>query len=270
MAAGNARWEPPILDLTVDRYSAFKAWNHRWTDYSIVTKLKDEDAEYRCSMLRYTFTEETRKIYNTLGLTADEEKDDKIIVKKLGDFAKGTVNESLERHIFYNRDQDEDEIFDDFLTDIKVLIKNCNFCATCVDGVVRDRIVEGIRDPSLRQKLLTDAELDLKKAEDACRAKEKAVKGAKIMSKEKKHDSTAEVEELSRRFSNSKPFQQQQWQQQGSRRGNYNSSSRRGNQRHPQTQNRSEGPPCKFCVRIHQWGRKISVLIGTKNVQHAV
>ena len=122
-AATGVKFEPPTLDLTVDRYSAYKAWFDRWTDYAIVTKLKDEAPEYQCSMLRYTFTEETRKIYNTLGLNADEAKDPAEIIKKLEAFAKGTVNETLERHTFNSRNQDEDECFDDFLTDLKVLIK---------------------------------------------------------------------------------------------------------------------------------------------------
>ena len=183
-AATGVKFEPPTLDLTVDRYSAFKAWHDRWNDYAIVTKLKDEAAEYQCSMLRYTFTEETRKIYNTLNLSADEAKDIKEILKKLEAFAKGTVNETLERHTFNSRKQDEDECFDDFLTDLKVLIKNCNYCANCVDGVLRDRIVAGIRDLSLRQKLLSENDLTLKKAEDACRAREKAVQGAKLLNKD--------------------------------------------------------------------------------------
>ena len=84
----NINWELPKLDLSVDRYSAFLAWFDRWTDYATVAKLKDEDAEYRCSMLRYNFTEETRKIYNTLGLTEAEAKDDKVIIEKLKTFAR--------------------------------------------------------------------------------------------------------------------------------------------------------------------------------------
>ena len=32
-------WTPPILDLYVDRYAAWKIWKSRWDDYSIVTGL---------------------------------------------------------------------------------------------------------------------------------------------------------------------------------------------------------------------------------------
>ena len=259
--AANTKFEPPILDLSVDRYSAYKAWHNRWIDYSIVTKLQDETPEYRCSMLRYTFTEETRKIYNTLNLTADEAKDDKTIITKLETFAKGTVNETLERHTFNSRTQEEGESFDDFLTELKVLLKNCNFCANCVDGILRDRIVAGVRDSSLRQKLLSDPALTLKKAEDACRAKEKAIQGAKMMSNGNEHQERADVDEISRRFNRSHPFQESS-RGRGARGGT-------GRRFHGQTRSegppgrrleaqitRSDGPPCKFCTQVHQWGRQ--------------
>ena len=150
MAIARSNFEPPKLDLTVDRYSAFKTWKDRWTDYVVVTKLSDEAAEYQSSMLRYTFTEETRKIYNTLNLTDEEAKSCNAILTKLETFAKGTINETMERHIFNSRSQEEDEPFDDFLTELKVLSKNCNFCEVCHDGLIRDRIVGGVRDEPLR------------------------------------------------------------------------------------------------------------------------
>ena len=59
---------PPKLDLSVDRYAAFKAWKVRWSDFSILTKLKDKDPAFQCAMLRYSFTEETQKIYESLNL----------------------------------------------------------------------------------------------------------------------------------------------------------------------------------------------------------
>ena len=120
----NLNWEPPKLDLSVDKHSAFKLWKERYTDYCVVTKLADEDAAYRCSTLRYTFTEETRKIYNTLGLTEAEQANDTTIIAKLEEYSKGTVNQMMERYLFFDRDQDDGECCDDFITDIKHLSKN--------------------------------------------------------------------------------------------------------------------------------------------------
>ena len=252
-----AKWEPPKLDLGVERYNAFKSWKQRWKDYSIVTKLNDESAEYKCSMLRYTFSDETQKIYETLGLTDDEEKDVNIIINKLETFAKGTVNETMERHIFNSRDQQDGEPFDDFLTEIKILSKNCNFCQTCHDGLIRDRIVGGIQDPSLRQKLLSDDKLSLKKCEEACRAREKAKEGGKLFSgKNKSDDKDGDVDAVHGRFD--RPPQRGGSSNRGGNsnrgggRGGYNNN--RGGRGGGNAQPKSSDT-CKFCVHYHKYGR---------------
>ena len=138
-AAATLRWEPPKLDLSVDRYNAFKCWHERWKDYAVVSKLAEESEEYKCSVLRYTFSEDTRRIYESLQLSDDDKKNSATIITKLEVFAKGTVNETMERHTFNSRVQQDGEMFDDFLTEIKLLSKDCNFCDTC----------HGVRDNSV-------------------------------------------------------------------------------------------------------------------------
>ena len=246
--AGSLKWEPPKLDLSVDRYNAFELWYQRWTDYAVVTKLAAEEETYKCSMLRYSFTEDTRKIYESLQLTDAEKLNSATIIEKLKEFAKGTVNETLERHTFNSRYQQEGELFDDFLTDIKTLSKNCNFCVTCHDGLIRDRIVQGIRDSSVRQKLLSEEKLALKKAEEICRAREKANQGLKQLKRNTAVEEN-EIARLSHHMHNTR-FDSRG----GARRRNNNYSNT------PPTNNSSprnqEPRPCKFCVGIHQWGRQ--------------
>ena len=41
------------------------------------------------AMLRYTFSDETRQIYESLGLSEDERKDSTIIIDKMETFARG-------------------------------------------------------------------------------------------------------------------------------------------------------------------------------------
>ena len=271
MAEYKPQFEPPKLDLSVDRLCAFKAWKDRWTDYAVVTELEQKSAEYQCSMLRYTFTEETRKIYNTLGLTTDEAKNATTIIQKLETFAKGTVNETMERHTFNSRRQEEGEPFDDFLTELKHLSKDCNFCPNCHDGLLRDRIVAGIRDHPLRRKLLSTDALDLKKTEDLCRATEKAKQGAKLFhGPNKTSEEDADVNEL-RRGLNRTRVSSNNNSRQPNRNNNHNNSrndggdgggNRRSNNRKDGGGRRNQGgnnqppPPCKFCTRSHQFGRQ--------------
>ena len=179
------RIKPPTLDLSVDRYAAFQAWNEKWQDYVMLTGLAEKAPEYQAAMLRYTFSEETRMIYESLSLKEEEKKDAQQILEKMKSFSKGIVNETMERHTFNNREQHEDELFDDYLTDLRMLMKNCNFCENCIDGLLRDRIVNGIRDDVVRKTLLSEKKLTLEATIEKCRAQEKAIQGMETMRKAK-------------------------------------------------------------------------------------
>ena len=257
-AANTGTWQPPKLDLSVDRYVAFQSWYEQWEDWAVVTKLDQESAAFKVSMLRYAFTEETRRIYNTLTLSADDILDHTIIIAKLKEFAKGTVNETMERHTFNSRSQEEGETFDDFLTELRILRKSCNFCEACSDGLLRDRIVGGIRDTALRQKLLSENQLTLKKTEDMCRAKEKAKKGAKMFNERDE----VELDEVTHRFGRNRIVNNNQAVR-------HRSSTRGGRAAAPTSaSNRTTSAPaatsrptrperaCRFCVTFHSWGRR--------------
>ena len=120
-----------------------------------------------------------------MNLSGTDAKDTAKIIDVLEKFAKGTVNETQERHLFNSRCQEENELFDDFLTDIKILSKNCGFCGSCHNSLVRDRIVAGINDDQLRKRLLSDSKLDLQKGENICRSYEKATQGVEALNESK-------------------------------------------------------------------------------------
>ena len=53
--------------------------------------------------------------------------------------------------------QDEDEMFDGFLRDLLELAKSCDFCSSCEDSLIRDRIIIGLKDAETIDKLLEEA-----------------------------------------------------------------------------------------------------------------
>ena len=230
---------PPTLDLTVGRYNNFKQWMTKWRDYEVLTNLKEKPDEYQSAMLRYTFSSETRHIYDSFNLNEDDSKNSETIIQRLETFAKGIINETMERHSFNNRKQEDGEKFDDFLTDIKVLSKNCNFCNQCYPSMLRDRIVGGIKDDHTRQKLLADPKLTPQKAEEMCRAVEKAEEGMTHLRKDKQGESIQYVS--------------QQNQQPNT---NYHSKMHQSNRQSTHNnKNNIRTLQCKFCTRTHPFGR---------------
>ena len=128
---------PPLLDLTADRYAAFKSWKTKWQDYVLLSVLKDKDEEFQSAMMRYTFSAEKRNIYDSLNLSGADSKKPARIMAAMEDFAKGILSETLERHSFNSRRQEEGK---SLMISLQ-LSKNCDFCDVCYPSLLRDRIV---------------------------------------------------------------------------------------------------------------------------------
>ena len=137
----------------------------------------------------------------------------------------------MERHTFNLRQQEDGESFDDFMTDVKTLSKNCKFCDTCYNGLLRDRLVGGIASNSTKKKLLSEKDLTLEKTIDICRASEKAVEGMQLLSK-KKSDVEDNGEEIS-------------WVNKNVRGGGSYSNSKTRNLQ--QRSGKRDFASCKFC-----------------------
>jgi hypothetical protein len=67
------------------------------------------------------------------------------------------------------RNQFQDETFDKYVTELKILALTCNYGALH-DSLIRDRMICGINDSNLRERLLRVADLDLQKCLEICRA----------------------------------------------------------------------------------------------------
>ena len=80
-------------------------------------------------------------------------------------------NETMERHKFFTRNQEYGETFDKYLTELRILEKNCDF-GTLSDSLFKDRIVCGLSSSTLRERLLREPNLNLKQCIDICRASE--------------------------------------------------------------------------------------------------
>ena len=97
-------------------------------------------------------------------------------------FVRSQKNPLLDRLAFFSRSQESGESFDEYLACLKELYTACDFarkssCNKCVqtdDETLRDKLVVGIKDDSLRHKLLAEEDLTLEKAVVLARAEEAA------------------------------------------------------------------------------------------------
>ena len=164
---------PERLDLSVDRGDAFKLWKVRWEDYVMLSNLHLAEPAIAMAKLRSCLSDDTLRVVRNFDI-AEGDSNVTTVLRRLELYAKGQVNEVLERRNFNMRGQQEGECFDDFLIALRELSSTCNFCAACGDSLTRDRIVIGLRDAGTIKKLCAVPKLTLTGAIDVCRAEEAA------------------------------------------------------------------------------------------------
>ncbi|UYV60475.1 K02A2.6-like [Cordylochernes scorpioides] len=96
-----------------------------------------------------------------------------IVKDKFSNYFSPKLNITIERFKFNQMKQKEDESFNDFLTRVKLQIANFKY-AVMSDELLKDRIVVGIINNEIRERLLSEADLDLEKATQICIACENA------------------------------------------------------------------------------------------------
>ena len=127
---------------------------------------------------------EADDILDSLSLTIDQKKEYGTVTKSLTEYFIPKRNVLFERVQFNQRVQLEGENVDSFVTGLHKLAEYCAFGALHND-LIRDRLVVGLRDHKLSEKLQLDAELTLEKAlakakqHEAVRAQQPVLRGHK-------------------------------------------------------------------------------------------
>ena len=166
--------QPDRLDLSTDRGDVFRIWKERWEDIYLLAGIGAMDSKAQMAILRSCFTDETYRVVRNLPLEEDQRQSVTTVLQELEKYAIGQVNEVLERKRFNSRVQGEGETFDDFLTCLRDLSRTCNFCPSCNESMIRDRIVIGLRSTETVQKLCAIPNLSLSAAISLCRSQEAA------------------------------------------------------------------------------------------------
>ncbi|UYV69971.1 K02A2.6-like, partial [Cordylochernes scorpioides] len=103
-----------------------------------------------------------------------------IVKDKFNNYFSPKLNTTIERFKFNQMKQKEDESFNDFLTRIKLQIAKCKYAVMSVE-LLKDRIVVGIINNEIRERLLSEADLNLEKATQICIACENATNQMKLV-----------------------------------------------------------------------------------------
>lgn len=161
--------QPLILEGNI--HENWRKWRQRFENYLVASELSSKKSEVQCATLLHFIGEECHEIYNTFNIEADKKNDIKVLLNTFEGYFNPKKNITYERHKFFTRNQSAKETVDQYVTELKSRASSCEF-DFLKDSLIKDRLVCGIIDETVREKLLQESDLDLNKAIEICRAHE--------------------------------------------------------------------------------------------------
>ena len=165
---------PPSMrfDFAANLAETWRKWEQQFRIYFTAAELDKKNKVTQAAILLHTCGPEGVDIYGTFVFSEGEDKDDiEIILKKFRDYCEPRKNIVYERYKFWSRNQQDSESVDQWATDLKRKASHCEFGSQSND-MIRDKVVFGIQNQGVKERLLREADLTLEKALDICRTSE--------------------------------------------------------------------------------------------------
>lgn len=173
----------------------WKRWIARWERYRVVSGLHLRDAETQVNTFVYAMGKEAEDVLASLSLTDADLADYATVKSKFEGHFIPCTNVIFERAKFNRRKQEANESVEAFITDLHKLAETCEY-GSLKDDLIRDRLVVGLLDLGLSEKLQLDPKLTLQSATKIARNSEIVKKQQSELRDRTEHG--AAIEELGR------------------------------------------------------------------------
>jgi len=161
----------PPASFDFSKPDEWPKWIKRFEQYRIASGIAEESDTRQISTLLYCLGDEAEDVLRSTNVTEEERKKYDKVLQKLNNFFKIRKNVILERAKFNRRCQLPGESVEQYITSLYHLAEHCAY-GDLAPEMIRDRLVVGISDLTLSERLCADAELTLEKAKTIVRTRE--------------------------------------------------------------------------------------------------
>ena len=173
-------------------------WKWRFQQFLSASGLEAKDEARKVSTLLYTLGDEAEEVLASTSITQEERITFRLVMEKLDQFFQVRKNILFERARFNRRDQEEGESAETYITELYRLVETCDY-GGMKEEMLRDRLVVGIRDTRLSEKLQMDANLTLETAKKNIRQKEAVHQQSRTLQASSKAEGANTLNEVSKR-----------------------------------------------------------------------
>lgn len=171
---------PKPLVVSGDIATAWKLWLQQYEYFEAATQMETKPAKVQVGTFMASIGVEAVVVFNTFQLTEVETADIAVIKDRFKGYFTPKSNTTYERYTFNKMMQVEGESFDEFLTKLKSQSGKCQF-ANLHDSLLTDKIIIGLRNDKVRERLLSEDEITLDRTISICRASELTSKQLKVL-----------------------------------------------------------------------------------------
>ncbi len=146
----------------------FRDWKIRFEDFSAATRLAQEcDLQARRGILRSALDQEWTKMWTQRVINVLDTDDTPEIIDKLEGYLRRHRHALVDRREFIQRVQQSGEGVDHYYAALRAIDQDCGYNHTCGEGPahreerLRDRLISGLLDSAMRQKVLETPLVDL-------------------------------------------------------------------------------------------------------------
>ena len=165
----------PPEPSSFDKPESWSKWKRRFQQYRLAAGLSEKSGPRQVSTLLYCMGETSEDVLDATGIEEKDKEDYDKVIKQFDDHFQVRKNLIMERAHFNTMKQANGESVELFITALHQAASSCEF-GTMKDQMIRDRLVVGVSDRSLSQKLQLEENLTLDKAKHLVRQHE-TVKG---------------------------------------------------------------------------------------------
>jgi RNase H-like domain found in reverse transcriptase/Reverse transcriptase (RNA-dependent DNA polymerase)/Integrase zinc binding domain len=172
MADGLFHSPPPIDMASGNVAENFRKFKQRFEIFMIASGKDKQPEHVKTAILLNLVGDEAVEVFNTFTFDKEESKSKlEHVLSKFEEYCNPRKNLIFEQSKFFTHCQMEGETYDHFLTTLKKMAASCEF-KDQLEQMLTLRVVLGIHDKTLRERLLRVPELTLQQASENCRAAE--------------------------------------------------------------------------------------------------
>ncbi|XP_073961376.1 uncharacterized protein [Choristoneura fumiferana] len=158
-------FENNIVSVTSGNLSEeWRKWKNAFLICYEACELSKKDDKVQINILLHVIGEKCRDVYGQFGVPCKTLEE---VFKKFDGFFLPKKNFTIERHKFFTREQGQSESVEQYVFELNKMAAKCEFKDLCKD-LIRDRLICGLLNGTLRERLLREPDLTLQKAVEIC------------------------------------------------------------------------------------------------------